>query len=63
MTDFNSLYEKFQFNDNEAEKLRNLHLFAKGFQEDQHTFSIETIISKYEDETIIIGEVKNGKLV
>lgn len=63
MTDFKSLYEKFQFRDNEAEKLRDLHLFAKGFQEDQHSFTIETIISKYEGETIVNGEVKNGKLV
>lgn len=63
MTDFNSLYEKFQFNDNEAEKLRDLHLFVKSFQEDQHSFTIETIISKFEGETIKNGEVENGKLV
>ena len=63
MTDFNSLYEKFQFKENEAEKLRNLHLFAKGFQEKEPSFTIKTIVADYEGENILNGEVKNGKLV
>jgi len=63
MTDFKRLYEKFQFNENEAEQLKNLHLLSKGFQENQKVFTIKTIVSDRENESIIKSEVKNGKLV
>lgn len=63
MTDFRKLYDKFQFNENEAEQLKELYLLANGLNEDQKTFTIKTIISDEANETMVESEVKNGKLV
>lgn len=64
MTDFDNLYEKFQFKENEAEKLRELHHFVNSFQDRKNKYNITTITSDGEKTTTISNnEVNDGKLV
>ena len=63
MTDYDLLYTKFQFKDNDLERLNDLHKFAKACDEYNERFVLTTTVTNSTGVKVSKQEVEDVKLV